>query len=84
MNARQLAFLEKTTCPKARQYMIEVAERSAQQPEYFFAVIVDATSPSNGQIIASTKGPHSQYKGMSKEQFTEATRYISCYKIEIQ
>jgi hypothetical protein len=48
----------------------------------FTAIITEATSTQKGQIVANTKSP-GQYKGMTKEQFTEATKYISAYKIEI-
>ena len=46
------------------------------------AVITETTAGQKGQIVANTKSP-SQYKGMTKEQFTEATKYISAYTIEI-
>lgn len=46
------------------------------------AVITETTAAENGQVVANTKSP-GQYKGMTKEQFTEATKYISAYRIEI-
>jgi hypothetical protein len=46
------------------------------------AIITEETSAQKGQIVANTKSP-SQYKGMTKEQFTEATKNISAYTIEI-
>jgi len=46
------------------------------------AIITEATSGQKGQIVANTKSP-SQYKGMTKEQFTKATKYTSAYAIEI-
>lgn len=46
------------------------------------AVVTETTSAEKGQIVANTKSP-GQYKGMTKEQFTEATKYISAYTIEI-
>jgi hypothetical protein len=46
------------------------------------AVITEATSGQKGQIVANTKSP-GQYKGMTKAQFTEATKYISAFTIEI-
>jgi hypothetical protein len=46
------------------------------------AVITESTAPEKGQVIANTKSP-GQYKGMTKEQFIEATKYISAHKIEI-
>lgn len=49
---------------------------------YYKAVIAEKTAADFGQVIANTKSSV-KYKGMTKEQFTEATKYISCYKIEI-
>jgi hypothetical protein len=46
------------------------------------AVITEATSGQKGQIVANTKSS-GQYKGMTKAQFTEATKYISAFTIEI-
>jgi len=46
------------------------------------AIITEETSVQKGEIIANTKSP-GQYKGMTKEQFTEATKNISAYTIEI-
>jgi len=48
----------------------------------YTAIIIEATSAQKGQILANTKSP-GQYKGMSKSEFTEATKYISAFKIEI-
>jgi hypothetical protein len=47
------------------------------------AIVTERTSPSFGQMVANTKTPNSKYKGMTKEQFTEATKYISCFTISI-
>ena len=46
------------------------------------AIITEETSAQKGQIVANTKSS-SKYKGMTKEQFTEATKNISVYTIEI-
>ena len=46
------------------------------------AIITEETSAQKGQIVANTKSP-GKYKGMTKEQFTEATKSISAYTIEI-
>lgn len=46
------------------------------------AIITEETSSQKGQIVANTKSP-GQYKGMTKEKFTEATKYISGETIEI-
>lgn len=46
------------------------------------AIITESTAPNKGQIIANTKS-ESQYKGMTREQFTEATKYISAYTVSI-
>lgn len=46
------------------------------------AVITETTAAEKGQVVANTKSS-SQYKGMTKEQFTEATKNISAYTIEI-
>lgn len=50
---------------------------------HYAAIITDETAPNNGQMIANTKSSL-RYKGMTKEEFTEATKYISCYKITIK
>jgi len=46
------------------------------------AVITEETAAEKGTVIANTKSP-GQYKGMTKEQFIEATKFISAYKIQI-
>ena len=46
------------------------------------AVITEETSAEKGMVVANTKSSL-QYKGMTKEEFTEATKYISAYRIEI-
>ena len=46
------------------------------------AIITEETSSQKGQIVANTKS-EGQYKGMTKEQFIEATKYISAFTIEI-
>jgi len=46
------------------------------------AIVTEETAPDKGQIIANTKSP-SQYKGMTKEQFVDATKYISVHTISI-
>jgi len=47
------------------------------------AVIIEKDSGLAGSIIANTKSP-GKYKGMSFEQFIEATKYISCFEIAIE
>ena len=49
---------------------------------YFKAIITEETSPKKGEQVANTKSSL-KFKGMTKEQFTEATKYISCYTISI-
>ena len=46
------------------------------------AIVTEETAANKGQVIANTKSP-GQYKGMTKEKFTEATKNISAYTIEI-
>jgi hypothetical protein len=46
------------------------------------AIITEETSAQKGQIVANTKSP-SPIQRMTKEQFTEATKNISAYTIEI-
>jgi len=46
------------------------------------AVIIEKTAATKGQIVANTKSS-GEFKGMTKEEFTEATKYISAYTIEI-
>ncbi|HEY5590668.1 MAG TPA: hypothetical protein VIK55_06580 [Paludibacter sp.] len=48
----------------------------------FKAVITETTAKDKGLVIANTKSP-SQYRGMNKEQFTEATKYLSAFSISI-
>ena len=50
--------------------------------KFYKAVVTEETAPNRGQIIANTKSSR-KYKGMTKEQFTEATRYISAHSISI-
>lgn len=50
---------------------------------HYAAIITEETAPTKGQVIANTKKP-GKYRGMTKEEFTEATKYISCYKITIK
>ena len=45
-------------------------------------IITEKNSPYYGQSIANTKSP-GKYKGMSKEQFTEATKYNSCFTSKV-
>jgi len=47
------------------------------------AIIVDTSSGMAGRIIANTKSP-GQYKGMTLEQFTKATKNITCFEIMIE
>ena len=61
---------------------IFTSETNRETMKNYKAVITETTSPSNGQVVANTKSP-SQFKGMSKEQFTASTKYISAYKISI-
>ena len=49
---------------------------------YYKAIITQENSGKKGQILANTKSP-SEYKGMTKEEFTENARYISVYATEI-
>ena len=49
---------------------------------YFKAVIIEKTAPGFGRAIANTKSP-SKYKGMNRKDFEIATKYISCFTIEI-
>ena len=49
---------------------------------HYKAIVTERTSPNFGQIIANTKSSL-KYKGMNKEQFTEATKHISCFTISI-
>jgi uncharacterized protein (DUF3820 family) len=51
--------------------------------KYYVAIINDPTSPENGKKLANTKMPYNKYQGMTKEQFTEATKYICIYRIKI-
>lgn len=46
------------------------------------AIVTESTAPNKGQIVANTKSSR-RYKGMTKEQFTEATKYISAHTISI-
>jgi uncharacterized protein (DUF3820 family) len=50
---------------------------------YYKAVVIEKTAACFGSIIANTKTPFGRYKGMNKSEFTEATKYISCFTIEI-
>jgi hypothetical protein len=47
------------------------------------AIVTERTSPYFGQMVANTKTPFSKYKGMTKEQFTEATKCVSCFTFTI-
>ena len=49
---------------------------------YFKAVVTDKTASEYGSIVANTKSP-SKYKGMSRSEFELATKYVTCYTIEI-
>ena len=49
---------------------------------HYKAIVTEKTAPNFGQIIANTKSSL-KYKGMSKKQFTEATKHISCFTISI-
>ena len=49
----------------------------------FKAIITEKTSSNFGQIVANSKSPNSKYKGMTKEQFIEATKYISCFTVSV-
>ena len=60
---------------------IFVSYKNKETMKTYKAIITEA-SAQKGQIVANTKSP-SQYKGMTKEQFTEATKSISVYTIEI-
>ena len=50
--------------------------------KYYKAVVTEKNSPETGSIIANTKSSI-KYKGMTKEEFTEATKYISVYTTQI-
>lgn len=50
--------------------------------KFYKAVITEETAPNRGQVVANTKSSR-QYKRMTKEQFTEATKYISAHTISI-
>jgi predicted RNA-binding protein with EMAP domain len=49
----------------------------------YIAIVTEETAPNKGQIIANTKSSI-QYKGMTKKQFIEATKYISAHTITIK
>lgn len=49
---------------------------------FFKAVIVEKTAKDFGKTIANTKSP-SRFKNMSKQDFAETVKHISCYRIEI-
>lgn len=46
------------------------------------AIVTEKTAHNFGQVIANTKSP-GQYKGMTLEQFTEATSAITVFTITI-
>lgn len=48
----------------------------------FKAVITEKNCSQIGLVVANTKNSF-QYKGMSKEEFTKATKNISAFTIEI-
>lgn len=50
--------------------------------KFYKAVITEETAPNKGQVIANTFSSR-RYKGMTKEEFTEATKYISAFTISI-
>jgi len=46
------------------------------------AIIIEKTSNHFGECVANSKSS-SKYKGMNKEQFIEATKYVSCFTIQV-
>ena len=52
--------------------------------KFYKAVITEETAPAaiKGQVVANTFSSR-RYKGMTKEEFTEATKYISAFTISI-
>jgi len=63
-------------------YLQYINNTKTNHMKTYKAIVTETTAASNGQVIANTKSP-GQYKGMTKEQFTEATKYISAYTISI-
>jgi len=49
---------------------------------YFKAVITEKTSSRFGTQVADTKSP-TKYRGMNRKDFELATKYISCFTIQI-
>ena len=46
------------------------------------AIVTEEKAANKGQVLANTKSP-GKYKGMTKEEFTKETKYISAFKISI-
>jgi hypothetical protein len=54
----------------------------ASTQTYYKRVVTEKTARTFGESIANTKSP-GKYKGMTKEEFTEATKYNSCFTSEV-
>lgn len=47
------------------------------------AVVTEKTSNTFGKSFANTKTPNTSYKGMNKQEFTEAIKYNQCFSFEV-
>ena len=55
---------------------------SQKKQTYFVRVVTEKTAKEYGETVTTSKNP--KYKGMTKEQFTEATKYETCFTSEVQ
>lgn len=55
---------------------------SQKKQTYFVRVVSEKTAKSFGEIITTSKNP--KYKGMTIEEFSEATKYESCFTSEVR
>jgi len=53
-------------------------DQARKLAQHYYRIVIEKNSPEFGKIINNTKSP-GKYSGMSKEEFTEATKYASCY-----
>ena len=60
----------------------EMILASQKKQTFFVRVVTEKTSREYGEILTTSKNP--KYKGMTKEEFTEATKYISCFTSEVR
>ena len=63
--------------------MIYITYRKGNKMKNYKAVVTEKTSSNFGKTFANTKTPNTSYKGMNKQEFTEAIKYNQCFSFEV-